>query len=196
MDTRRILTMANPEITQILSRLRETVSPDDTRQLFALVYEELRSAADRLMNRERPEHTLQATALVHEAYLKLVGSNTPRWEDRAHFFGSASRAMRQILVDHARARSTDKRGGDWARVTLSEELVSAEESVDILALDEALTELEKLDSRAAKVAELRLIAGLTVAEIAETLEVSKRTVNGDWTMARMWLARTLGPPQN
>ena len=183
--------MTSSDVTRLLSRLRDAASADDTRELFALVYDELRSGASRLMARERPGHTLQTTALVNEAYLKLVGSPTPSWEDRAHFFGAAARAMRQILVDHARARPSGERGGDLARVTLSTDLPGSDESLDLLALDRALTRLEELDPRTAKVAELRLLAGRTVSEVAEDLGVSKRTVDGDWTMARMWLARAL-----
>ncbi len=185
--------MRDSEVTRLLSRIREENSEADTAKLFSLVYEELRGNAQRLMQRERIGHTLQATALVNEAYLKLVGSETPRWEDRSHFIGTASRAMRQILVDHARGKQTDKRGGDWSRVTLAEEFVGGTPGVDVLELDRALTQLESLDARASHVAELRLIGGLKIAEVAEVLGVSKRTVDGDWTMARMWLAQNLGP---
>ncbi|MBK8168067.1 MAG: RNA polymerase subunit sigma-70 [bacterium] len=161
-------------------------------QLVSLLYAELRAAAGRLMVRERLDHTLQPTALVHEAWLRLVDQDRVAWTDRAHFYGIAARCMRQVLVDHARGRAADKRGGGWAQVTLDEGLLAAERrELDLLALDEALTKLALLDPRAAQVVERRVFGGMTIEEIAADLEVSPRTVDGDWSTARLWLTREL-----
>ena len=143
------------------------------------------------MRRERVDHTLQPTALVHEVYIKLVDQPLADWEDRAHFIGIATRAMRQILVDHARGRAAAKRGGGWHRVTLDESILGGRSEFEMLAIDEALTNLTQLDERAARVAELRMIGGLSVKETAHVLGVSPRTVDNDWAMARMWLSRAL-----
>ncbi len=147
-----------------------------------------------LMRRERPDHTLRPTALVHEAYLRLVdASPASPWENRAHFFGIAARAMRQILVDHARERSALKRGGGLQRITLDEPLAAADAlDLDILAVHDALDKLAVLDERMARGVELRVFAGLTMTEVAEVLGVSKRTADGDWSVARKWLAKELG----
>jgi len=187
---------ARSEITRILQELsaEDASRPARTDELFALIYGELRRIAAGLLRRERPEHTLQPTALVHEAYLKLVDQTRIRWEDRAHFLGIAARAMRQILVDHARGRAARKRGGGRQRVTLDEGVLAEEgKELELLALDEAMTRLAGVDERAARVVELRIFGGLTVTEIALVLGVSKRTVDGDWSVARMWLARELRP---
>ncbi len=187
---------ARSEITGILLDLSDETrsAPARTEQLFALIYDELRRIAAGLLRRERPEHTLQPTALVHEAYLKLVDQTRIRWQDRAHFLGIAARAMRQILVDHARGRAAKKRGGGRQRVTLDEGLLAEEgKELELLALDDAMTRLAGFDERAARVVELRIFGGLTVTEIALVLGVSKRTVDGDWSVARMWLARELRP---
>jgi RNA polymerase sigma-70 factor (ECF subfamily) len=187
---------ARSEITRILQEIsaEDSAHPARTDELFALIYGELRRIAAGLLRRERPEHTLQPTALVHEAYLKLVDQTRIRWQDRAHFLGIAARAMRQILVDHARGRAARKRGGGRQRVTLDEALVAKEgKDLELLSLDEAMTRLAGVDERAARVVELRIFGGLTVTEIAHVLGVSKRTVDGDWSVARMWLARELRP---
>jgi len=161
-------------------------------RLYALVYDELRRMASGFMRRERPGHTLPPTAVVHEAYLQLAGTEDLRWESRAHFFGVAARAMRQILVQHARRRASDKRGGGWQRITFDEEVVGpAESGLDVLALHDALEKLAGLDERTARVVELRTFGGLTVAEIADVLRVSKRTVDGDWRFAKRWLRQQL-----
>lgn len=161
-------------------------------RLLELVYGELHGIARGLMARERADHTLQPTALVHEAWLRLVDAGSLAFKDRAHFLGIAARSMRQILVDHARGRAAAKRGGDRRRVTLVDDLLAGEErALELLALDEAMTRLADLDARAARVAEGRIFAGMTVAELAADLEVSTRTVEGDWTMARLWLGREL-----
>lgn len=161
-------------------------------QLLELLYAELRGAAGRLMAREREAHTLQPTALVHEAWLRLVDQDRIAWTDRAHFYGIAARCMRQVLVDHARARAADKRGGGWAQVTLDEGLLAGERrELELLGLDEALSRLAELDPRAAQVVERRVFGGMTIEEIAADLGVSPRTIDGDWATARLWLAREL-----
>jgi RNA polymerase sigma factor (TIGR02999 family) len=159
-------------------------------ELFPLVYAELRRAADILLNREGLAHTLQPTALVHEVYLKLARGAAPAATDKAHFVGIAARAMRQILVDHARRRNAAKRGQGEVFVTLGDHADAAAPSADadtMLALDEALAELATLDERLAKVVELRFFGGLTEEETAVTLGVTSRTVQRDWVKARAWL---------
>jgi RNA polymerase sigma factor (TIGR02999 family) len=186
---------ASSQITQLLHQLGqadERASPPLREQLFVLVYEELRRTAQGLMRRERAEHTLQPTALVHESYLRLVEGKAAAFADRAHFLGIAARCMRQILVDHARARASQKRGGDRQRVTLDTSLAEAgTHEFELLVLDDALSKFARLDPRAAQVAELRLFGGLAVDEIAHTLGISARTVDGDWASARLWLSREL-----
>jgi len=180
------------EVTRILLDL--TGSPDEgaAARLFEAVYEELRVLAARLMRGERAGHTLQATSLVHEAYLRLVDSKDVRPENRAHFFGIAARAMRQILVDHARRRAAEKRGGGLDRITLTDGVAGAEDrAYELLELEEALERYAAVDARAARVVELRLFGGLTGDEVATVLGVSRRTADGDWAMARMWLTREL-----
>lgn len=182
------------EVTRILLDLsaQGSAAPAATERLFNLVYDELRSIAGAYMRRERAEHTLQATALVHEAFLRLVDQTHIQWQNRAHFMGIAARAMRQILIDHARRKSTEKRGGGWERVTLDEGAdVGSELGLDVLELDEALSRFAALDDRAARVVELRVFGGMTVEESAHVLGVSPRTVNNDWSVARMWLTREL-----
>jgi RNA polymerase sigma factor (TIGR02999 family) len=167
--------------------------PTDVHErLLELVYAELHGIARGLMARERADHTLQPTALVHEAWLRLVDASQLAFKDRSHFLGIAARSMRQVLVDHARGRGAAKRGGDRRRVTLVDDLVAGESrALELLALDDAMNRLAELDARAARVAEGRIFGGMTVAELAEDLEVSTRTVEGDWTMARLWLSRAL-----
>jgi RNA polymerase sigma factor (TIGR02999 family) len=160
--------------------------------LYLAVYAELRRLAASLMRRERTAHTLQPTALVHEAYLKLVDVPDTDWQGRAHFFGAAARAMRQILVDHARRRRAGKRGGEYQRVTLAAGLGHADrEDLEVIALHEALEQLATVDDRLAKAVELRVFAGLSGPEVARTLGVSLRTADQDWRMAKMWLAQRL-----
>jgi RNA polymerase sigma factor (TIGR02999 family) len=159
-----------------------------------LVYDELRRLADRRFGEELRGRTLQPTALVHEAYLKLAEREDPPWHDRTHFLATAATAMRHILVDHARARATEKRGGGWRRITLDEGLGATQQGseVDILSLDDAVERLAALDPRKAKVIELRFFAGLSIEETAEALGVSHMTVSSDWRFARAWIARALG----
>jgi RNA polymerase sigma-70 factor, ECF subfamily len=160
-------------------------------RLFPLVYEELQRVAHGQMHRERAGHTLDTTALVHEAYLKLV-RHPPRvqWQSRIHFFAVAARAMRQILVNHARARGRAKRGGSATEISLDEAVVMPEaRSEELLALDHALERLEAMDARQSRVVELRYFGGLTIEETAQVLDVSAVTVKRDWTTARAWLYR-------
>lgn len=169
--------------------------PDPVAALLPVVYEELRQIALAAMAREADGHTLQATALVNEAYLKLAGGRLPSVEGREHFLGVAARAMRQVLVDHARRRRAERRGGGATPVTLS--LVGPGVEVpldDMLALDRALDELEENDSRLRKVVEYRYFAGLNDSEIAACLGVTRRTVQRDWARARSWLNRRIYGP--
>ena len=185
---------ADGEATRLLVMLREkgAARGSATDRLAELLYPELRQIAARLMRRERDGHTLQPTAVVHEAFLRLVGDGAIDWQDRAHFLGIAARVMRRILVDHARRRAATKRGAGQACVTLDDGLLArSDPAFGMLALDDVLRRLADLDPRAAQVAELRVFGGMTVREAAAELGVSPRTVNNDWTMARLWLAREL-----
>jgi RNA polymerase sigma factor (TIGR02999 family) len=157
-------------------------------QVTRLVYEELRRLAHRYMEGQRPDHTLQTTALVHEAYLRLVSQDNPRFADRVHFLAVAAKAMRQILVDYARASLREKRGAGAKAIALDEAaLLSPEPTREILDLHEALERLAALDARKAQVVELKYFGGLRQEEIAELLEVSDKTVRRDWTFSRAWL---------
>jgi RNA polymerase sigma factor (TIGR02999 family) len=161
-------------------------------ELLPLVYDELRRLAATYMSRERAGQTLQATALVHEAYLRLIGTEDPGWDNRGHFFGAAAQAMRRILVDRARRRGRIRHGGENRRVELDERAVAEDgPSIDMLALDEALTRLEALDERKAKVVMLRYFAGLGIEETAQALAVSPATVKNEWAFARAWLQKEL-----
>jgi RNA polymerase sigma factor (TIGR02999 family) len=160
--------------------------------MLPFVYAELRQIAARALQSERDDHTLQPTALVHEAYLRMVGGENVPWQNRAHFLGCASRVMRNILVDHARARRAGKRGGGDARVTLTEALGLAHaRDVDLVALDDALTALAETDEQKCRIVELRYFGGLSEVEVAEVLGVSERTVRRGWTMAKAWLKREM-----
>lgn len=173
----------------------DTAAPRVSREvdrLFEIVYGELHSLAEGLLHRERPGHTLRPTALVHEAYLRLVDESRLSWESRLHFFGIAARAMRQILVTHARRRACAKRGGRCRQVTLDERFEPGAPSFfDVLALEDALIKLTKMDARTGSVAELKLFTGLTMREVAQVLGVSKRTADGEWSVARKWLQHEL-----
>jgi RNA polymerase sigma factor (TIGR02999 family) len=177
-------------VSRLISRAREGDS-DAAGRLFPLVYQQLRNLARQRMANERPGHTLQATALVHEVYLKLLGGEAP-WANQKQFFFAAAEAMRQILIDHARARAGQKRGGGRKRVPLSGlDLASDEQIPQILALDEAISRLEKISPDVAAVVRLRFYAGLSVEETAEALGISPRTVKREWTYARARLFREL-----
>lgn len=161
-------------------------------ELLPLVYAELRRMAHRYMGQQPAGHTLQTTALIHEVYLRLLGQEEKRWENRAHFFGVAAQAMRHILVDYARARHAAKRGGEAHAVSLEEAaVVSAERAAELVALDDALAELAQLSPRQSRVVELRYFGGLSGAEAAQVLQVSTDTVTRDWRQAKAWLYRTL-----
>jgi RNA polymerase sigma factor (TIGR02999 family) len=165
--------------------------------LLPIVYQELRRLAASYLRRERPGQTLQPTALVHEAYMRLMKDRPDRWQNRAHFCAIAAHSMRQILIERARARHAQKRGGAQPRITLDEALVAgAEPSVDLVALDQALERLQALDPEQARLVELRFFGGLTVDETAEAMDISPATVKRHWAVARAWLARELaGSPQ-
>jgi RNA polymerase sigma factor (TIGR02999 family) len=165
--------------------------------LVPLVHEELRRVARAYMARERPGHTLQATALVNEAYLRLIDVKHVRWQNRAHFFAMSARVMRRILVDFARAHGNDKRGGGLQRVSLDgQALLAPQAEEDVVALDQALQELEKVHPRKSQVVELRFFGGLTFEEAAEALHVSLDTVKRDWRFAKVWLLRELSGQQS
>ncbi|MEZ6020311.1 MAG: ECF-type sigma factor [Planctomycetota bacterium] len=182
----------DPQVTQLLQALGRGLEGAQDR-LLERVYDELRALAAGHMRRESPGHTLQATALVHEAYLRLLGQAETPWENRAHFFGAAAQAMRRILVERHRRVTAKKRGGDAQRH--SEEVLDAItlpgereiDSLDLLALDEALAELEAKDPDMAKVVMLRFFAGLSVEETAAAMQVSPRTVMREWSVAKAWL---------
>ena len=160
-------------------------------ELIPLVYEELRRIARRQWRRQGAGQTLDATALIHEAYLRLADQTEVRWQNRAHFFGVAAKAMRHIVVDHVRTRRAAKRGGAARRVPLDALSVGIERPVDVVALDDALQSLAALDQRKSQVVELKYFGGLAVREIAEVLHVSEETVARDWRLARTWLLREL-----
>ena len=163
-------------------------------QLMPLVYSELRRLASNYLRRERGEHTLQPTALVNEAYLKLVDQRNPKWQNRTHFFGIAAQLMRRILVDHARQHQAVKRGGaEQQRISLTgAEALAQQPEVDLLALNEALDELAKMDPQQSRIVELKFFGGLSIEEIAEVLGIGHATVERDWKLARAWLRRQLG----
>lgn len=161
--------------------------------LLPVVYEELRALAASYLRQEQARHTLQPTALVNEVYLRLAGQSSISWGDRAHFMAIAARAMRNLLINHANARDAQKRGGGANRLQLSTTFTpaEAEEQLDALDLEEALTELARLDARKAQVVEMRFLGGMTVEEIAHVLNVSVSTVEADWRLARAWLSSEL-----
>ena len=179
--------VSQQRVTDLLTRWSEG---DDAvlAELTPLVYEELRRLAHRQMGAERPDHTLQTTALVNEAYLRLADQTNPRWQNRAHFFAVAARAMRQILVSYARSNRAQKRGGGANRIELDEAaILSPEQSNEIVDVHEALERLAALDSRKAQVVELKYFGGLNYDEMAEVLKISRVTVRRDWEFAKVWL---------
>lgn len=181
-------------ITDLLLSIR--AQPDRqgelSERLYANAYPFLHAMASRMMARERDGHTLQPTALVHEAFVKLVDQDRADFQNRSQFLSIAARIMRRILVDHARARSRTKRGGAWARVTLDDEMPQREiELLDLIALEQVLHRLEALHARMARVVEMKVFGGMSVEEIAHSLEVSPRTVHDDWSFARRWLSREM-----
>jgi RNA polymerase sigma factor (TIGR02999 family) len=185
-----------PPLSHHVTKLLRAWSQGDRRafdELLPLVYRELHQQAERFMRAQPAGHTLQVTALVHEVYLRLVDREGIEWQSRAHFFGVAGKAMRSILVDHARARGAAKRGGAARHLTLGAVSVAAEAepAVDVLALDEALSRLADLDPEQSRLVELRYFAGLGIEETAEVLGVSPATVKRHWRVARAWLKREL-----
>src|SRR5262245_61453826 len=175
------------EVTLILSAI-EQGDPQAAEQLLPLVYDQLRKLAERKLAREAPGQTLQARALVHEAYLRLVGAHDPGWNSRGHFYAAAAEAMRRILVEGARRKSSLKAGGERRRVELSDvEPVVEGPRVDLIALDEALHQLEAKDRRKAELVKLRYFAGLTNEQAAQALGISASTADNDWAYARSWL---------
>jgi RNA polymerase sigma factor (TIGR02999 family) len=175
-------------VTRILVAI-EQAEPHASEQLLPLVYRELRRLAGQWLAREKPGQTLQATALVHEAYLRLVEDDGARlWNSRGHFFGAAAEAMRRILVEQARRKRSQKRGGEFERQELPDiEAATGAPKIDLLALNEALDKLEARDKRQAQLVELRFFAGLTIEQAAEVLGVSTSTAENDWSYARCWL---------
>jgi RNA polymerase sigma-70 factor (ECF subfamily) len=185
------MTPSSENVTQLLLDWR---NGDQTAldRLMPLVYKELRRIAGHYMRDERQGHTLQTSALVNEAYLRLVDHENIPWQNRAHFFGVAAQAMRRILVDHARTRNYQKRGGGAQQVSLDEAATVAEErAAEMIALDDALKELARMDERKSRVVELRYFGGLSVEETAEALGVSIQTVGRDWSTAKAWLLREM-----
>jgi RNA polymerase sigma factor (TIGR02999 family) len=179
------------QFTQVLAQVAEGNGSAADR-LFPIIYDELRGIAGRWFARPSAAQTLQPTALVHEAFLHLVDQTQVDWKNRSHFFAVAAMAMRQILIQHARHRQAAKRGGGWARITLSQAAVqNPDNEIDVLDLDDALTQLGKLHERQARVVELRFFADLKNDEVAEVLQVSPRTVEMDWRAAKAWLRTTL-----
>lgn len=162
-------------------------------ELVSLAYDELRRIAHRCLRNERPGHTLQTTALVNEAYLRIIELDRMRWRDRGHFFATAATLMRHILVDYARHRARDKRGGGAALVSLDGHDVAQPQGIDIEAIDAALERLAALDPQQARIVELRFFAGMTVDETAAAMNISPATVKRDWASAKAWLFVELGP---
>jgi RNA polymerase sigma factor (TIGR02999 family) len=178
------------DLTQIL-RAWSDGDPDALNRLTPLVLEELRRIAQRHIHAERGGHTLQATALVNEAWLRLIDANGVRWEDRAHFFAICARIMRRILIEAARSRMAQKRGGGALQVTFDDILPAVTRDEQFVALDEAMNSLAKVDERKARVVELRFFGGLTVEETAHVLGMSEQSIHRDWRLARSWLLREL-----
>lgn len=176
-----------PDVTLLLNKLAAG-DQEAAAELVPLVYEELRRLAARHLSHERPDHTLQATALVHEVYMKLAAQKDAKWQNRAHFFGVASQAMRRILVDYARGKQRIRRGGKQQKVSLDDVLLlSPGRTEEVLAVHESLSRLEMIDARQARIVELRYFGGLTVEEIAEVVGISAKTVMRELNVAKAWL---------
>ena len=182
------------DITKLLVELR-TGTPDAESNLIDAVYQQLRHIAGNLLQRERPGHTLQPTALVNEAYLQMLGDANLDWKDRNHFFAAAAQSMRRILVDYARMRKADKRGGSRQQVELTDVIAISEDRLDeVIAIDEALTRLAEWSPRQSNIVVLRFFGGLTEGEIADVLGIARRTVTREWDVARAWLHGELREP--
>ena len=185
------------ELTKILSKVTED-NKQDVDQYMPQVYDEFKSLAKHYIFNERADNTLSPTELVNEAYFKLLDHNRISWQGKTHFFAIGANVMRRILVDHARGKSRIKRGGNLFKVELDDKLglsISIKSEEDVIMLDEALKHLAEIDARQAKVVELRFFGGMKVQEVAEALNVSKRTIEGDWTMAKAWLRRYISSVQ-
>ena len=185
------VTHATHEVTKLLKAWSDG-DQSALDKLMPLVYEELHRLAHQHMRREKPGHMLQTSALLNEAYLRLVDQSRLHWENRGHFFGIAARLMRQILVDEARRRSFAKRGGGMIQIPLEEAATATQQqSVNVVALDDAMKSLEKIDERKSRIVELRFFGGMSIEETAEVLKVSPGTVMRDWTFARAWLRKEM-----
>jgi RNA polymerase sigma factor (TIGR02999 family) len=185
------MSIASQNLTSLLLEWQQG-SSDALAKLTPLVYDELRRIAHRYMQRERNGHTLQTTALVNEAYLKLAGGHQIEWKNRAHFFGVSAQVMRHLLIDHARRRQFARYGGDAVLVSLENATtMSSQSACELLAINEALEELSRLDQRKGRVVELRYFGGLSLEETAEVLDVSVMTIRRDWRAAKAWLYRWL-----
>lgn len=183
--------MPSDQVTELLAPWTQGES-NAREELIPLIYDELRCLARHCLMGQAPNHTLQSAALVHEAYLRLVGRSSVRWDDHVHFFAVAAQLMRRILVDHARKKGAMKRGGDRVTMTLNEELAPARQrEMDVVALDECLKELTRMNPQYSRVVELRFFAGLSIEETAQALKISPATVKRDWAVARAWLYREL-----
>jgi RNA polymerase sigma factor (TIGR02999 family) len=183
------LPTSSHQVTELLARWREGDS-GALDSLLPLIYAELRKLARSYLRRERPDHTLQSAALVHEAYVRLAGKSSPKWQNRTHFFGVAARLMREILVEYARSRGAQKRGGGVPPLALKEAWAMPHQSnVDLILLDEALRRLAELDERQCRIVELRFFTGLSIEDTSEALGISAATVSREWTTARLWLRR-------
>jgi len=181
------------EITLLLQQIGKgnENAPDE---LLAVVYEELRRLAYGYMQKERSDHTLQPTALVHEAFIQLVGWENVTWQNRAHFFAVAARIMRQVLIEHARQKNSLKRGGGWQKIVLDEAIsfpTQGGKEFDLLEINDAINDLAEFDERQARIVELRFFGGLTYEETAHALDISLKTVQREWTLAKAWLRRRL-----
>jgi len=186
--------MSTQGVTELIIELSNG-KRDAVDRLLPLIYDELKRVAASYLRRERADHTLQPTALVNEAYMKMIDITQVSWQNKAHFIGVAANQMRRILVDHARTHNAQKRGGEFQILTLNEEIDKADEqSTDLIALDDALTELAKMDAVKAKIVELRYFGGLTTDETAEVLGVSPITVKRHWKMTKAWLYGELTRP--
>lgn len=184
--------MTEKPITQLLQKLRNG-GRETLDELLPIVYDELRRLAKNYLNRERSNHTLQPTALVHEAYLRLLGQKEIEWQNRAHFFGVSARLMREILIEYARGRNRQKRGGEFkTQIALDEAVSFAQQNqLDVVAVDDALSKLEKLDERQARIVEMKFFGGLTIEEIGEVLSISPATVKREWSSAKLFLYKAL-----
>lgn len=180
-----------PDVTQMLSDAADG-KPRAAEELLPVVYDELRGLAANYLHHERANHTLQPTALVHEAYMKLVDQTRVNWQGTTHFRAVAAQAMQRVLIDHARGKNRQKRGGGWQKVTMHDAFTLTDQSdIDVEALHEAMEKMRQLDERQTKVVELRVFGGLSSAEIAKYLDVSERTADRDWKMGLAWLRREL-----